>query len=150
MWPNQVITDQLVCSVSLTKCLKNLYIPGSTSSWLNIKFCIAINLAFVKITQHIWHWLKLFYYIRQSIEDQYYTLGIYLDLTKAFDTVDHTIILTKQHHYIICGITNDWFKHYLTVRKQYTLANRETSDIANVEAGVPLGSVLAPPFPYLH
>jgi hypothetical protein len=82
--------------------------------------------------------------IRQSIEDGNYTLGIYLDLTKAFDTVDHTILLKKLQHYGIRGITNDWFKSYLTDRKQYTLANGENSDIATVEAGVPQGSVLGP------
>ena len=82
--------------------------------------------------------------IRQSIEDGNYTLGIYLDLTKAFDTVDHTILLRKLQHYGIRGITNDWFKSYLTDRKQYTLANGEKSDIENIKAGVPQGSVLGP------
>ncbi len=89
------------------------------------------NLAFVKNHSTSLALIEIVDYIRQSIEDPNYTLGIYLDLTKAFDTVDHTILLKKLHHYRIRGITNDWFKSYLTDRKQYTLANGETSDIAN-------------------
>ncbi len=67
-----------------------------------------------------------------------------IDLTKAFDTMDHTILIKKKSHYGIYGVTNDLFKSYLTERKQYTIGNGETSDMANVEAGVPQGSVLGP------
>ncbi len=52
--------------------------------------------------------------------------------------------MSRQYHYRIHGFTNDWFKSYLTDRKQCKFANGETSDMTNVEAGVSQGSVLSP------
>ena len=73
-------------------------------------------------------------------------LGIYLDLKKAFDTVDHSILLHKMYTYGIRGIVYDWFKSYLSNRLQYTAMQHFTSDNAAVTCGVPQGSVLGPIF----
>ena len=70
--------------------------------------------------------------------------GIYLDLTKAFDTVDHQILLHKMSHYGIRGDALEWTKNYLTNREQFTLANGVRSNNQQVHFGVPQGSVLGP------
>jgi len=71
-------------------------------------------------------------------------IGMYFDLQKAFDTVDHNILLRKLYNYGIRGIVHDWFRNYLSNRKQFvSIANSESS-IQNVVCGVPQGSVLGP------
>ena len=54
--------------------------------------------------------------IRQSIDNNEFGCGIFIDLKKAFDTVNHTILLTKLNHYGIRGVVFDWLKSYLSQR----------------------------------
>ena len=82
--------------------------------------------------------------IRQAIDDNKFSCGVFIDLQKAFDTVDHDILLKKLEHYGIRGIANDWFKSYLKNRKQFVSILGFDSDLANVSFGVPQGSVLGP------
>ena len=69
---------------------------------------------------------------------------IFVDLQKAFDTVDHKILLHKLEYYGIQGICNDWFKSYLSDQKQFVSVNDYNSDLMPVDCGVPQGSVLGP------
>ena len=62
--------------------------------------------------------IELMTKILQAIDNNEYTIGVFLDLAKAFDTVNHEILLTKLEHYGIRGIALEWFKNYLTNRKQ--------------------------------
>ena len=71
-------------------------------------------------------------------------LGIFLDLTKAFDLVNHETLLNKLDHYGIRGIANTPLKSYLTNRKQYVQIKNEKSNFRTVEIGVPQGLVLGP------
>ena len=84
--------------------------------------------------------------ITKNIEGGNYStcIGIFLDLSKAFDTIDHTILLDKLCRYGIRGVTLNWFKHYLNDRKQFVSYNDTTSVSKKVTCGVPQGSILGP------
>ena len=82
--------------------------------------------------------------ISNAFEKNKIVCRVFTDLKKAFDTVDHEILLKKLWHYGIRGIANDWFKSYLTNRMQYVSIDGISSDLLEVNFGVPQGSVLGP------
>ena len=82
--------------------------------------------------------------IRQALDKGYIGCGIFVDLQKAFDTVDHEILLSKLDYYGIRGISNNWFKSYLSNRKQFVSINGYDSELAEINCGVPQGTVLGP------
>ena len=67
-----------------------------------------------------------------------------LILKKAFDTVNHSILLKKMELCGIRGIALDWFASYFSYRKQYVSVNGHVSDYLDICCGVPQGSVLGP------
>ena len=86
--------------------------------------------ALMEITEHI----------KESIDKGKFGCGIYIDLRKAFDTVNHSILLKKMEHYGVRGVLLEWFKSYF----QYVFYNGESSDLKPISCGVPQGSVLGP------
>ena len=82
--------------------------------------------------------------IRSSLDNNNFAVGVFVDLQKAFDTVDHKILLSKLEFYGIRGITNQWFNSYFNNRKQFVSINGIYSDETNIQYGVPQGSVLSP------
>ena len=82
--------------------------------------------------------------IKASIDNGKFGYGIFIDLRKAFDTVNHKILLTKLEHYGVRGNMPHWFQSYLSNRKQYVLINGETSESLEINCVVPQGSVLGP------
>jgi hypothetical protein len=82
--------------------------------------------------------------ITQAIDKNEYSVGIFLDLSKAFDTVDHNILIKKLENYGVRGIPLSWFKDYLTHRQQQVKCNGTTSKFKLIKFGVPQGSILGP------
>ena len=82
--------------------------------------------------------------IRNACDKGLYTCGVYLDLQKAFDTVNQNILLAKLKHYGIKGTSFDWFKSFICDRVQYTSIDLKESSTKIVSHGVPQGSVLGP------
>ena len=82
--------------------------------------------------------------LSSSIDNGEVTVGLFIDLAKAFDTVDHKILLNKLQHYGIRGIALKWFQSYLSNRKQCVTVNGQSSDFAIITCGVPQGSILGP------
>lgn len=82
--------------------------------------------------------------ITEAVNNDKNTAGVFLDLSKAFDTIDHSILLDKLNHYGFRGIANDWFKDYLSNRNQYVSYNGVSSTKSKIICGVPQGSILGP------
>ena len=80
----------------------------------------------------------------QAIENGEYAIGVFLDFSKAFDTVDHKILLDKLDHYGIRGCALSRFRSYLSHRFQYVTYNRSQSGQQLIKCGVPQGSILGP------
>ena len=88
--------------------------------------------------------LELIDSIYRNLDQGKTPIAIFLDLSKAFDTIDHKILINKLHH---CGCRNtslNWFKSYLTERSQYVIINDTMSKTLQITTGVPQGSVLGP------
>ena len=82
--------------------------------------------------------------IKESIDKGKFGCGIFIDLRKAFNTVNHEILLLKLEHYGIRGLILQWFKSYLSNRKQYVYLISSTASLRNITCGVPQGSILGP------
>ena len=82
--------------------------------------------------------------VKQTIDEEMLGCGVFINLQKAFDTVNHSILLQKLQHYSVRSTALNWFSSYLTDRKQYVSANGRTSDHLKITCGVPQGSVLGP------
>ena len=80
--------------------------------------------------------------IRQSIDNDEFGCGVFIDLKKVFDTVNDTILRTKLHHYGIRDAVRDWFKSYLSQREQFVCVNGHNSISLLVTCGVPQESIL--------
>ena len=82
--------------------------------------------------------------IMNALSNGDFVLGLFLDFSKAFDTINHEILISKLFHYGIRGVSLDWFKSYLSSRKQFVYYKGVKSADHIISCGVPQGSVLGP------
>ena len=82
--------------------------------------------------------------ISSAIDSHEVTVGIFIDLSEAFDNVSHQILLDKLQHYGIRGIAFDWFSDYLKNRQQFVQFNSCHSSHHFIKCGVPQGFILGP------
>jgi hypothetical protein len=82
--------------------------------------------------------------ITTAIDRKEVTAGVFLDLSKAFDTLNHEILLAKLQHYGINGLTLKWIKSYLMGRKQFVQIKESRSSEQTIVCGIPQGSILGP------
>ena len=83
--------------------------------------------------------------VSRAIESKLVSIGIFLDLSKAFDSVSHSYLLQKLSCYGIRRISLNWFEDYLNNRKQFVIIDQQSSDLCNIVTGIPQGSILGPP-----
>ena len=89
--------------------------------------------------------LELVNELRQSFNENKFTVCIFIDLSKAFDTIDHKMLPHKLKHYGINGNILKWFSNYLSNRKQYIQYDKiNRTNYLNTKCGVPQGSILGP------
>ena len=86
--------------------------------------------------------LDLIKEINKAIDGYMYTARIFMNLSKTFDTIDHDILLQKLYYYGFRGVSNEWFKSYLSNRKQMVSYNSTLSSSESVKCGVPQESIL--------
>ena len=92
------------------------------------------SLALIEIIDHMLN----------ALDKGLYVCGVFVDLSKAFDTVDHSILLSKLSTYGVRGVAWSWFKSYLISRPQYVDLKGVTSSVTHSKCGVPQGSILGP------
>ena len=80
--------------------------------------------------------------ISEALENKQFVLEVFLDLSKAFDTVDHEILCQKLQWYGIRGLANEWIKSHLSNRSQYVFYNNTSSTKLTITCVVPQGSTL--------
>ena len=82
--------------------------------------------------------------VAHALDSSSHMVGIFLDYSKAFDTINHDILLYKLSRYGIRGKALEWFRSYLSNRKQYVCLNGHSSELQYINCGVPQGSLLGP------
>ena len=85
--------------------------------------------------------IQLISQILQAFDENDYTIGIFIDLSKAFDTVDHHLLLQKLELYGIKNNNLKWFQSYLSDRKQFIKLNNKSTNLEIIWCGIPQGSI---------
>ena len=113
------------------------------STFLNIKdITCTLQFGFRQNCSASYALIHLTETIKDALDKGKYCCGIFVDSQKAFDNVDHNILLSKLKHYGTRGVAYSWFESYLNDRKQYVSINGYNSRHLSISLGVSQGSVL--------
>ena len=82
--------------------------------------------------------------VTSAMDQSQTTIGVFIDLKKAFDNVDHNIVLSKLQCYGVRGLAVEWIKSDLSNRRQYICYNSSNSEFKEMKCGVPQGSIIDP------
>ena len=130
--------DLFHCSRFIAGFLKNLCTPDLSTKFVkdcHILYDQQYGFRSKHSTQHAT--LDIVNTILQNMDNGQFSYGVFIDLKKAFDTVNHVILLAKLENYGVRGVINSWFRSYLTDRKQNTEINNTVSEAETTLCGVP-------------
>ena len=113
-------------------------------NFLNMIFFPGISMDSEKNYSTAYALIQLYDKISNALDNKRVTLGLFIDLSKAFDTVNHEILLDKLEHYGVRGVALQWFESYFSCRKQFVQYNGYNSSSLDIICRVPQGSVLGP------
>ena len=122
---------------------------GTQSTILNKNFIYNLQFGFRQQYSTSHALINITENIRKALDDGNTGCRVFVVLQKAFDTVDHQILLAKLNCGI-CGVSNDWFKSCLSNRNQYASINGYESGLVSLNCGIPQGPVLGPLLFLLH
>ena len=88
--------------------------------------------------------IDLIEYVTTALDKKKHVMGIFIDLKKAFDKIDHEILMKKLYHYGLRGISQKWIQSYLSQRKQFVEYDEVKSSCKDIVCGIPQGSILGP------
>ena len=129
---------------SFSKIYERIFCIRLTSFLKKYKILYHLQFGFRKHHSTFLAMTSLLDQIIKSLEQDHFTIGLFLDFSKAFDTVNHTIFLDKLECYGIRGLANQWIASYLDKRQQFTTYNGHASSITEIKCGVPQSSILGP------
>ena len=115
----------------------NLFLEPRNSYYtfqLGLRLNFSTNNALISVVENI----------QTQLDDGKYSAAVFVDFKKAFDTVDHNILLNKLDYYGVNRIPNEWFVSYLKNRKQFVSIGGYISSTEVIPTGVPQGSVFGP------
>ena len=143
---NQLVTNYRPISLltSLSKVLEKLVFTRTTTFFKKYNIFSHFQFGFRENHSTSHAILSFMKTVTTSIDKGLHTVGIFLDFSKAFDTINHEILLHKLSHYGIRGKALEWFRSYLTDRTQFVSVNNCNSSTLPITCGVPQGSLLGP------
>ncbi len=138
-----IITGLSLYYLLSQKYLKKLFLTNYITFLLKFVYCIAqYGFRSEHSTEYVA--LELVDRVMSEMDEKNTLVSIFLDLSKAFDILNHEILLEKLNYYGIKGIAHNLLESYLTGRKQYVDINDTRSDTLTLTTGIPQVSILGP------